>query len=68
MIVLGCGPIAARLGVDPPAQQLGEQGYVLRTVAPHLVIAGTPAAGTLEPCQSTTQTVTVEIAPTPQHP
>jgi len=47
MIVLGCGPIARRLGVDPKAEELGEQGYVLRTVSPHVVIAGTPAAGTM---------------------
>jgi len=47
MIVLGCGPVAQGLGVAPKAEDLGEQGYVIRTVAPHLVIAGTPAAGTM---------------------
>ncbi|MCX5768825.1 MAG: DUF4838 domain-containing protein, partial [Candidatus Hydrogenedentes bacterium] len=47
MIVLGCGPVAKSLGVDPSAEQLGEQGYVIKTVPPHLVIAGTAAAGTL---------------------
>ena len=47
MVVLGCGPVAKSLGVDPAAEQLGEQGYVVKTVAPHLVIAGTAAAGTL---------------------
>ena len=47
MIVLGCGPVAKRLGVDPAADALGEQGYVLKTVGPHVVIAGTAAAGTL---------------------
>jgi hypothetical protein len=47
MIVLGCGPVAKSLGVDPGADQLGEQGYQVKTVAPHLVIAGTPAVGTL---------------------
>ncbi|GMV94191.1 MAG: hypothetical protein AMXMBFR82_39690 [Candidatus Hydrogenedentota bacterium] len=46
-IVLGAGPAAQALGVNPTADDLGEQGYVMRTVAPHLVIAGTPAAGTL---------------------
>ena len=46
-IVLGCGPVAQSLGVDPDPASLGEQGYVLRTVPPHLVIAGTAAAGTL---------------------
>jgi hypothetical protein len=47
MIVLGCGPIAQRLGVAPAPADLGEQGYVIRTVPPHVVIAGTSAAGTL---------------------
>lgn len=47
MIVLGSGPVARSLGVDPQPAELGEQGYVIRTVPPHLVIAGTPAAGTL---------------------
>lgn len=47
MIVLGCGPTAQGLGVDPTREALGEQGFVLRTAAPHLLIAGTPDAGTL---------------------
>jgi len=47
MIVLGAGPTALALGVDPDPAALGEQGYVLKTVPPHVVIAGTPAAGTL---------------------
>ena len=47
MIVVGRGKIAASLGVDPSDEQLGEQGFVLRTVEPHLVIAGTARAGTL---------------------
>lgn len=47
MIVLGCGPVAKQLGVDPPVAALGEQGYVIRSAPPHLVIAGTRAAGTL---------------------
>lgn len=47
MIVLGCGPVARELGVEPAADALGEQGYQLRTVSPHIVIAGTAAAGTL---------------------
>ncbi len=46
-IVLGAGAEAQRLGVNPSADDLGEQGYVMRTVGPHLVIAGTPGAGTL---------------------
>jgi len=47
MIVLGCGPAAQSLGVDPGPEQLGDQGFVIRTKAPHIVIAGTPGAGTL---------------------
>ena len=46
-IVLGCGPAAKRLGVDPAADTLGEQGYALKTVGANVVIAGTAAAGTL---------------------
>jgi Domain of unknown function (DUF4838)/Glycosyl hydrolase family 67 N-terminus len=47
MIVLGCGPVSEALGVKPDPEDLGEQGYLVQTVAPHLVIAGTSAAGTL---------------------
>ena len=47
MIVLGCGKVAERLGVAPTEEQLGEQGCVIRTVGPNLVIAGTPWRGTL---------------------
>ena len=47
MIVLGCGPIARKLGVDPKPEDLGEQGCRLRVVPPHVVIAGTSATGTL---------------------
>lgn len=47
MIVIGGGAVARQLGVDIDAVALGEQGYVLRTVSPHIVIAGTRAAGTL---------------------
>ena len=47
MIVLGTGPTAKGLGVDPTSEDLGEQGCVIRTVPPHIVIAGTPEAGTL---------------------
>lgn len=47
MIVVGAGPAAVALGVDPDPAALGEQGYAMKTVPPHLVIAGTPAAGTL---------------------
>lgn len=47
MIVLGCGPTAQGLGVNPSPEELGEQGYVLVTVGSHVVIAGSAAAGTL---------------------
>jgi len=47
MIVLGCGPVARKLGVDPKRKQLGQQGYAIRTVPPHVVIAGTAEVGTL---------------------
>jgi len=47
MIVLGCGPAAEKLGVAPSAEELGEQGCIIKTADPHVVIAGTPAAGTL---------------------
>jgi hypothetical protein len=47
MIVLGCGALAQRLRVKPAPEELGEQGYVIRTVPPHVVIAGTRVAGTL---------------------
>jgi hypothetical protein len=47
MIVLGCGAVARGLGVDPKPEKLGEQGFVLKTVPPHVVIAGTRQAGTL---------------------
>ncbi len=47
MILLGCGPVAVELGVSPTKEMLGEQGYCMKTVVPHLIIAGTPEAGTL---------------------
>ncbi|QDU44628.1 hypothetical protein Mal52_31140 [Symmachiella dynata] len=47
MIVLGCGPVATRLGVHPTADELREQGWHLKTVGPHVIIAGTAEAGTL---------------------
>lgn len=46
-ILVGCGPAAEALGVTPKADELGTQGYVLKTVPPHIVIAGTAASGTL---------------------
>jgi hypothetical protein len=46
-IVIGQGVAAKALGVDPAPADIGEQGYVLRAVPPHVVIAGTPAAGTM---------------------
>ena len=47
LIVLGMGPVAAGLGVEPDLNDLGEQGFVTRTIDQNLVIAGTPEAGTL---------------------
>ncbi len=47
MIVLGCGEVAQKLGVNPSFQELGEQSYLMRTVEPHIVIAGSREAGTL---------------------
>ncbi len=47
VIVLGVGPAAEALGVAPTGDDLGEQGFAIRTVPPHIVIAGTAEAGTL---------------------
>ncbi len=47
MVVLGCGSIARELGVEPTAAELGEQGCRIRTVPPHVVLAGSEKAGTL---------------------
>ena len=47
MIILGCGPVARKLGVNPSRRQLGEQGFLFRTAPPHIVIAGSREAGTL---------------------
>ncbi len=47
MLVVGGGPAARELGVDVAGMDLGEQGFILRTAAPHLILAGTPEAGTL---------------------
>jgi len=47
LFVLGRGPAAQALGVDPDDESLGDQGYLLRTVHPHIVIAGASSAGTL---------------------
>jgi hypothetical protein len=47
MIVIGRGEAATQLGIAPTDDELGEQGFVIRTVPPHVVIAGTAAAGTM---------------------
>ena len=47
MIAIGFGGVCRSLGVEPVRASLGEQGYVIRTVGKHLVIAGTREAGTL---------------------
>jgi hypothetical protein len=46
-IVIGQGDAARALGVDPDPVDLGDQGYVLKAIPPHVVIAGTPKAGTM---------------------
>jgi len=46
-IVLGMGESARALGVDPEPAALGEQGYMIRTNPPNLIIAGTAGAGTM---------------------
>ena len=46
-IVLGRGSFAAELGLDPGIDDLGEQGFYWKTEPPHIIIAGTAAAGTL---------------------
>ncbi len=47
MIVVGMGPAAQSLGVEPDPADLGEQGFLVRAIPPHVVIAGTPGAGTM---------------------
>ena len=47
MIILGCGTVARKFGANPSRRQLGEQGFLLRTAAPHIVIAGSREGGTL---------------------
>ena len=46
-MVIGRGPLAAEFGLDPTDEELGEQGFYWRTQAPHILIVGTAAAGTL---------------------
>lgn len=47
MIVIGCGEVSKKLGVDPSADELGEQGCLLQIVGENIIIAGSPQAGTL---------------------
>ena len=47
MVVLGTGAVSQKHGVNPTEAQLGTQGYLLRAIKPHIFIAGTPEAGTL---------------------
>lgn len=46
-IIVGACDTARKLGVEPKPEELGEQGYVIRVVGPHIVIVGTRNAGTL---------------------
>jgi hypothetical protein len=47
MIVLGCGELSKKLGVDPSREQTGDQGCLIQTTGKNLVIAGTKEVGTL---------------------
>ncbi len=47
VIVLGCGAVAEKFGVKPSQKELGEQGFMFKTVGPDIVIAGSREAGTL---------------------
>ena len=47
VIVVGAGAQAARFGVEPDMEELGTDGFVLKTAEPSVVIAGNPAAGTM---------------------
>ncbi len=46
-IIVGMGASAEAVEAKPSLEELGEQGYLIRTVPPHLAIAGTPGAGTM---------------------
>ena len=46
-IVVGQGARLAQLRVDVSFPELGQEGYVIRTVGPHLVIAGGALRGTM---------------------
>ena len=46
-IAVGFGPFTESLGIDPAGLDLGTQGGIVRPVDGHLVLAGTPARGTL---------------------
>lgn len=47
MIVLGCGSVAQKLGINPDQKDLGEQGFLLKTRGKNIIIAGSKEAGTL---------------------
>jgi len=47
VIVVGAGARAAAFGVEPNLEELGEDGFVIKVVQPSVVIAGSPAAGTM---------------------
>lgn len=49
-LVVGAGGPARALGVAPDLARLGPEGFVLKTVGPRLVIAGSPVRGTLYGC------------------
>ncbi len=47
MIILGFGKATEKLGIKKDGSTLGEQGFIIHTSPPHLIIAGTREAGTL---------------------
>ena len=47
MILVGAGERTKQLGVEVDLEDLGDEGLLIRTVGPHLVIAGGRARGTL---------------------
>ena len=49
-IVVGRSKALDRLPVDIDFEALGDEGFVIKTVGPHLVLAGGPVRGTMYAC------------------
>ncbi len=47
MILIGQSPALAGLGVQVPWAELGDEGFVIRTMGPHLVLAGGRLRGSM---------------------